>query len=121
VEAAHIGRRGLSQKSSDKEAIPLCYLHHREQHRIGLKRFQKTYELDIPSLIDMLQEKPRIAIGRTARTAGYYVALYRSELFTLLPVHLGLGESVALALQLCREYLIESHFHAARECSSHRW
>ena len=29
VEAAHVGERGLGQKCSDLEAIPLCDWHHR--------------------------------------------------------------------------------------------
>lgn len=30
TEAAHVGLRGLAQKSSDRETIPLCRWHHRE-------------------------------------------------------------------------------------------
>ena len=29
VEAAHVGRRGLGQKCSDREALPICEKHHR--------------------------------------------------------------------------------------------
>jgi len=39
VEAAHVGDRGLGQKSKDEEAIPLCAGHHRtrsdSQHVLG--------------------------------------------------------------------------------------
>lgn len=39
VEAAHVGDRGLGQKSRDEETIPLCAGHHRtrsdSQHVIG--------------------------------------------------------------------------------------
>lgn len=42
TEAAHVGERGLGQKCSDREAVPLCGLaHHREgsesQHKLGKK------------------------------------------------------------------------------------
>lgn len=33
VEAAHIGRRGLGQKCSDHETIPLCAYYHRISNR----------------------------------------------------------------------------------------
>jgi hypothetical protein len=39
VEAAHVGDRGLGQKSKDEQAIPLCAGHHRtrsdSQHVMG--------------------------------------------------------------------------------------
>ena len=45
VEAAHTpGSRGMSQKRSDLDTIPLCTQHHEEQHRIGWKQFIATYE-----------------------------------------------------------------------------
>ena len=122
IEAAHVGRRGLGQKCSDLDTLPLCSAHHREQHRIGLRQFQKTYELDIPALLEMLQEKPRLFVKRhftpgdlSRPSVRFYFASYRDECFKLLPAALGVGESIALALDRCREYLIESYFHAERE------
>ena len=106
VEAAHVGRRGLGQKCSDREAIPLCSLHHQEQHRIGLKQFAGDYELDIPFLIEQLNEKPRIVVRRASR----FFCLYRDECFRLFPTCNGIGESIELAKMLCREYLIETVF-----------
>ena len=54
VEAAHIGVRGLGQKSSDLETIPLCAYHHRDgsisAHTLG-KRFWKYHGLDKAALI----------------------------------------------------------------------
>lgn len=39
TEAAHVGQRGLSQKCSDHDTIPLCAWHHRisreSHHRLG--------------------------------------------------------------------------------------
>jgi hypothetical protein len=32
IEADHVGRRGIGQKCSDDETIPLCARHHRERH-----------------------------------------------------------------------------------------
>ena len=39
IEAAHVGERGLGQKCSDRETVPLCAAHHRldrhSHHRLG--------------------------------------------------------------------------------------
>lgn len=32
IEAHHMGRRGLGEKSHDHEAVPLCAAHHRDWH-----------------------------------------------------------------------------------------
>lgn len=54
VEAAHSGPRGLSQKTSDRNAIPLCVEHHRAgrnaQHQLQ-KNFEARFGLDIAQLI----------------------------------------------------------------------
>lgn len=50
TEAAHVGLRGLSQKCPDREAIPLCRDHHREQHRHG-KKFWKDFGLSAAGAI----------------------------------------------------------------------
>ena len=112
----------MSQKSSDRETIPLCSAHHKEQHRIGLREFCRTYELDLPALIRQLTEKPRIVTEYLPWNCtlgsgedwepptAYYFADYRQERFKLLPVDLGLTESIELAKVRCREYLIEQMF-----------
>jgi Putative HNHc nuclease len=125
IEAAHVGRRGLSQKSSDRETLPLCNLHHREQHRVGLKQFARDYNLDIPAMLEALNEKPRIRCGPFCPTwighhltdmhsvgpvVKHYWAEYRDQMFKLFPVSQGLTDSIELAKMLCREYLIESVF-----------
>lgn len=60
TEAAHVGRRGIAQKCSDLETIPLCAYHHRlgpdSQHRLG-KAFWPTHGLDRAKLIQKLQEE----------------------------------------------------------------
>jgi hypothetical protein len=49
VEAAHTGRHGLSQKSSDLCAIPLCARHHRtgddSYHKLGPRKFAEVHQL----------------------------------------------------------------------------
>ena len=54
TEAAHVGKRGLSQKCSDREAIPLCRNHHTDGpeavHRIG-KIFWQHHAIDRDAII----------------------------------------------------------------------
>ncbi len=58
VEAAHVGKRGLSQKCSDAETAPLCGEHHRtgkdSAHRLG-KRFWEHWGIDKKNLLAELQ------------------------------------------------------------------
>ena len=58
TECAHVGDRGLRQKCSDHETLPLCAWHHRigplSQHRTG-KMFWKKYKLDREALIAAYQ------------------------------------------------------------------
>lgn len=42
TEAAHVGARGLSQKCSDREALPICKDHHTER-RDSAHKLQKTF------------------------------------------------------------------------------
>lgn len=60
IEAAHVGDRGLRQKCSDYEAIPLCAWHHRlsplSHHRAG-KRFWKYHGLDRDKIIAELNAR----------------------------------------------------------------
>ncbi len=57
-EAAHVGERGLSQKCSDAETIPLCGEHHRTRkysaHRLG-KNFWAHWGIDKQKLLAELQ------------------------------------------------------------------
>lgn len=61
IEAAHtnaLGRRGMSQKTSDFSAIPLCSGHHRENpdsyHRLGEKGFETAHQIHLSELIATL-------------------------------------------------------------------
>jgi hypothetical protein len=102
VEAAHVGRRGMGQKSSDFETIPLNVLYHREQHRIGLRAFCRTYSLNLDELLTMLNEKPII---KQIAEIGRYAALYRDELLVLGLVSDGLPYSIKLLKDRVREIL----------------
>lgn len=60
TEAAHVGVRGLRQKSSDRATLPLCGYHHRiglfSHHRAG-KNFWTIWKLDKEKLIAELRER----------------------------------------------------------------
>jgi hypothetical protein len=49
TEVCHVGLRGLGQKSSDRDTLPFCAIHHREgrysQHHMG-KRFWEYWKID---------------------------------------------------------------------------
>lgn len=122
VEAAHTsGSRGMGQKRSDLETIPLCPPHHQEQHRIGWPRFILTYELDVVEILTELRERPRIVIvpGGTWMPVGIkddrqtkesrmrYVASYRGQEFTVGVVAEGLCCALSRAFRVCGEYLRE--------------
>lgn len=60
TEVAHVGDRGLSQKCSDRETLPLCVVHHRtgkEAHHVLGKKFWGCHRLDRDILIKTLNEK----------------------------------------------------------------
>jgi hypothetical protein len=64
TEAAHVGQRGISQKSSDREAIPLCAQHHRlgkDSHHVLGKRFWEHHGLDRFELLEHLNRAYRDA------------------------------------------------------------
>ncbi len=58
TESAHTGPHGLSAKSPDRTAIPLCANCHREgrysYHHLGPKRFQETHDLSIDMVVKAL-------------------------------------------------------------------
>lgn len=113
VEAAHTPRvlgvmgggstyvsRGMGQKRSDLETIPLCRLHHEEQHRSGWPHFILTYQLDLLPILAELREKPRLTI-----ISPYVYAWYRGAEFELKPISMGLHASIECAVSVCGEYL----------------
>jgi hypothetical protein len=53
IECAHVrsaGDGGMGMKPSDKWAISLCDLHHREQHRIGEREFERRHAIDLVAI-----------------------------------------------------------------------
>ena len=114
VEAAHVGPHGMGQKASDFDTIPLNSLWHYEQHRVGLKQFSRTYDLDIPELLKMLTEKPRVQLyyfvtwEQNGGTRYYrWSAEYRGQLLMLGHQDQGLQHSLELLKEQMREILTE--------------
>lgn len=66
IEAAHtnaLGPKGMSQKTSDFSAIPLCSGHHWQSpdsyHRLGEKHFARAHRLDLRELVRDLNHRFR--------------------------------------------------------------
>lgn len=96
----------MSQKRDDFGVIPMCSIHHKEQHSIGWPRFIQLYELDVPAILAELREKPRLVIWRTGNRGLFnFYALYRGQEFLLEPAAFGAGCAFVAALQICSEYL----------------
>jgi hypothetical protein len=59
IESAHFGPHGISTKSDDALALPLCMNHHttgkHSYHRIGPVQFALMHDLDVPALQLMFQ------------------------------------------------------------------
>ncbi len=69
-ESAHAGTRGLGQKCSDRETLPLCKFHHRtgpESHHVLGKGFWEYQGLDRWGIIAELQ---RLYEEYLVQTAG---------------------------------------------------
>jgi hypothetical protein len=83
VEAAHTGPHGISQKSSDWSAIPLCARHHRtgddSYHKLGPRRFSEVHQLNIPAIVARLSAKPCIRVTAGARGTGTHQNEYVTE------------------------------------------
>jgi len=108
IEAAHVGHR----EASDLETIPLCGLHHKEQHRIGLKRFTHSYDLDIPAILERLTARPRIVPMGDA-----FIGFFLGEEHVLCPLGAGLNSAirrmVAVRSDVLRDYLLQKKGQAA--------
>lgn len=60
TESAHVGARGLSQKCSDRETIPLCAEHHltgKDAHHVLGKKFWEHHGLNRAGLIKALNDR----------------------------------------------------------------
>lgn len=99
TEAAHVGwTKGLAQKCSDFETIPLCPAHHREQHRMGLKAFTRKHSLDLSQILTQLTRKPALKLE-----GGHYVAYLEGEAYRAGPVRIGPAKAATLALDFFQE------------------
>ena len=102
IEASHTGPHGLSQKSPDSSAIPLCAKHHRtgadSYHRLGPRKFSEMHNLDIPAMVRILSLKPTIRIE-----AGRFVTYLEDQRYVLGKTDAGIRPAVRKAIQLCRE------------------
>src|SRR5579862_6480900 len=66
VEASHTGPHGISQKSPDSSAVPLCARHHRtgndSYHRLGPRKFGEVHNVDLANIVRRLTLKPMVRI-----------------------------------------------------------
>lgn len=51
--AAHVRSRGAGGRAMGN-LVPLCWWHHREQHAMGIKSFQKKYKIDLSGVASAL-------------------------------------------------------------------
>ena len=93
VEAAHTGPHGLSQKSSDLSAIPLCARHHRtgddSYHKLGPREFAEVHRLNIPAIVAHLNAKPCIRVE-----SGAFVGRFGDQEYKLGPTEIGLARAI---------------------------
>ena len=106
VEAAHTGPHGLSQKSSDLSAIPLCARHHRtgddSYHMLGPRKFSEVHQLDIPAIVARLSAKPCIRVE-----SGIFVGRLGDQEYALGSTDAGLVRAIRKMSELQREIQAE--------------
>ena len=70
VEAAHIGPRGLKQRTSDFTALPICFTCHQDGagalHKVGPEAFQRLQALDFAALQGMFNHFYFLRMGKYA-------------------------------------------------------
>ena len=102
VEAAHTGPHGISQKSSDLSAIPLCARHHRtaqdSYHKLGPREFSEVHRLNIPAIVARLSAKPCIRVE-----SGSFVGRFGEEEYELGSTEAGLARAIRRMSELRRE------------------
>ena len=107
VEAAHTGPHGLSQKSSDLCAIPLCVRHHRtgddSYHKLGPRKFAELHQLNIPVIVARLSAKPLIQVE-----SGTFVGRFGDQEYALGPTEAGLARAIRRMSELMREIQSEA-------------
>ena len=95
----------MGQKRDDFGVIPMCSIHHNEQHVIGWPRFILLYGLDVPAILAELREKPHIRPWSAHGGLVYFYAFFRGQEFKLYPVEFGAAMSINIATRVCGEYL----------------
>ena len=104
VEAAHTGPHGLSQKSSDLSAIPLCARHHRtgldSYHKLGPRNFAEAHRLNIPAIVARLSAKSTIRVE-----AGRFVGRLHDQEYALGTTQAGVARAIRKMRELRRELL----------------
>jgi hypothetical protein len=102
VEAAHTGPHGLSQKSSDLCAIPLCVRHHRtgddSYHKLGPRKFAEVHQLNILAIVARLSAKPRIRVE-----SGGFIGQLGGEEYELGSTEVGVARAIRRMSELRRE------------------
>ena len=118
VEAAHTGPRGLSQKSPDTSAIPLCARHHRTDydayHGLGPREFSEIHHLNIPGLVARLSAKPFIRVD-----SGLFIGSLGGEEYLLGPIRAGLPAAVRRMAEHCRETRSVGPINSVRRSTHH--
>ena len=106
VEAAHTGPHGLSQKSSDLSAIPLCARHHRtgadSYHRLGPRRFAEVHQLNTSTIVARLSAKPSIRVE-----SGNFVGFVGNQEYMLGSTKNGIARAIHKMSELRREIQAE--------------
>lgn len=102
IEAAHTGPHGLSQKSPDTSAVPLCAKHHRtgndSYHRLGPRKFAEVHNLDLAAIVWRLNLKPVMRIEQ-----GEFVAYLEGSAYRLGRTQMGLAAAVRAVRSICAE------------------
>ena len=102
VEAAHTGPHGISQKSSDLSAIPLCARHHRtgddSYHRLGPRRFAEVRQVNVQAIVARFSAKPFIRVE-----SGVFVGRFGEQEYALGSTEAGLARAIRRMSQLRRE------------------
>jgi len=107
VEAAHTGPHGLSQKSSDLSAIPLCGKHHRtgddSYHKLGPRKFAEAHQLDLRGIVAGLSAKPSIRVE-----SGSFVGRLGDREYELGRTEGGVAQAIRRMSESRREVEVEA-------------
>ena len=103
---ADTGPHGLSQKSSDLCAIPLCVGHHRtgddSYHRLGPRRFAEVHQLNVRVIVACLSAKAFIRVE-----SGTFVGRFGDQEYALGSTEAGVARAIRRMSELRREIQAE--------------